>query len=180
MHEKVDRAPAGRPHKEPNLTRGRAILDEVNVRLLQALLDDPRLPTAELARRVHLSGPAVAERLQRLENVGLIAGYRLELNPAGLGRPLAAYIRIRPAPGQIRAILALAERSPQVVECHRLTGEDHVLLKVQVANTDELTDVVDAFYALGQATTSVVQCSPIPARALPLVAHVNPNGRCDV
>jgi Lrp/AsnC family leucine-responsive transcriptional regulator len=63
--------------------RSRVTLDAVNVRLLRALLDDPRLPIAELARRVDLSGPAVAERIQRLEAAGVIAGYRLDLSRLG-------------------------------------------------------------------------------------------------
>jgi Lrp/AsnC family leucine-responsive transcriptional regulator len=144
------------------------VLDAINVQLLQALVDDPRIPVAELARRVELSAPAVAERLQRLEAAGVIAGYRLELNPAALGLPLAAYVRIRPGPGQVGAVLAQAERTPQVVECHRVTGEENILLKVHVADMDELTEVVDLFFALGQATTSLVQCSPIPRRTPPL------------
>jgi Lrp/AsnC family leucine-responsive transcriptional regulator len=147
------------------------VLDEVNVRLLRALLDDPRLSIAELARRVELSAPAVAERLQRLEAAGVIAGYRLELDPAALGLPLTAYVRIRPGPGQVRAIAELAQRTPQVVECHRVTGDDHFLLKVHAADIDELTQVVDLFFALGQATTSIVQCSPVPGRTVPVRAQ---------
>lgn len=161
-------APDGRTRSPDGSGRARVILDEVNVGLLRALLDDPRLPIAELARRVELSGPAVADRLQRLEAAGVIAGYRLDLSPAALGRPLAAYVRIRPGPGQVGAIIELAERTPQVVECHRVTGEENVLMKMQAADTDELTDVVDLFFALGQITTSIVQRSPVPARGIPL------------
>jgi Lrp/AsnC family leucine-responsive transcriptional regulator len=148
--------------------RARAVLDEVNLQLLRALIADPRLPIAELARRVHLSAPAVAERLQRLEAAGVIAGYRLEVNPAALGLPLAAYVRIRPGPGQVGAVLEQAERTPQVVECHRVTGDENILLRVQVGDIDELTAIVDLFFALGQTTTSLVQCSPIARRGLPL------------
>lgn len=159
-----------RPRTSTGSGRARAVLDEVNLQLLRALIADPRLPIAELARRVQLSAPAVAERLQRLEATGVIAGYRLELNPAALGLPLAAYVRIRPGPGQVGAVLEQAERTPQVVECHRVTGEENVLFKVHVADMDELTEVVDLFFALGQTTTSLVQCSPIVRRAMPLPA----------
>ena len=98
----------------------------------------------------------------------MIAGYRLDVSPAALGRPLGAYVRIRPGPGQVGAIIELAERTPQVVECHRVTGEENVLMKVQAADTDELTEVVDLFFALGQITTSIVQHSPVPPRCVPL------------
>ncbi len=148
--------------------RARPLLDAINLRLLEALLDNPRLTTAELARRVDLSAPAVADRLQRLESAGVVAGYRLDLDPAALGLPLAAYVRIRPGPGQLRPIIQLAERTREVVECHRVTGEESLLLKVQVADLDELTEVVDQFFALGQITTSIVQGSPVPPRRLRL------------
>ncbi len=147
------------------------MLDAVNVRVLQALVDDPRLPVAELARRVDLSGPCVADRLQRLEDGGVIAGYRLDLSTEALGRPLAAYVRIRPGPGQVGAILDLAQGTPQVVECHRITGEEHVLLKVQVADTDELTDVVDRFlrsragHDLDRSVLSYPSSQPSSARS---------------
>lgn len=78
------------------MAHGRPLLDAISLRLLEALLDNPRMTTAELARRVELSAPAVADRLQRLESAGVMAGYRLDLNPAALGLPLGAYVRIRP------------------------------------------------------------------------------------
>ena len=161
-------APDGRTHSQNGSARSQVMLDEINLGLLRALVDDPRLAIAELARRVELSGPAVADRLQRLEAAGVIAGYRLDLSPAALGRPLAAYVRIRPGPGQVGAIIELAERTPQVVECHRVTGEASVLLKVQAVDTDELTDIADLFFALGQTSTSIVQRSPILPRSIPL------------
>lgn len=150
------------------VTRGRPLLDAINLRLLEALLDNPRLTNAELARRVEVSAPTVADRLQRLETAGVMAGCHLGLNPAALGLPLAAYVRIRPGPGQLGPIIQLAERTHEVVECHRVTGEESLLLKVQVAGLDHLTDVVDQFFALGQITTSIVQGSPVPPRRLRL------------
>jgi Lrp/AsnC family transcriptional regulator, leucine-responsive regulatory protein len=164
----VATAPNGRTRSQNGSGRAQVILDEINVRLLRALLADPRLAIAELARRVELSGPAVADRLQRLEAARVIAGYRLDVSPAALGHPLGAYVRIRPGPGQVGAIIELAERTPQVVECHRVTGDENVLLKVQAADMDELTEVVDLFFALGQITTSIVQHSPVPPRCVPL------------
>jgi Lrp/AsnC family leucine-responsive transcriptional regulator len=145
--------------------------DRVNLELLGQLLDDPRLSLAELARRVGMSAPAVAERLQRLQEAGVIASYRLELDPAALGLPLAAYIRVRPGPGNIERIADLARRTPQVVECHRITGEDCFLMKVHVAAIDQLEGVLDAFLAFGQTTTSIVQSSPVPRRQLPLPSN---------
>src|SRR5215475_4393573 len=71
-------------------------LDAVNIRILEELQTDPRLTMSELGRRIGMSSPAVTERVRRLEEAGVIRGYRLDLNPAALGLPIAAYIRIRP------------------------------------------------------------------------------------
>jgi Lrp/AsnC family leucine-responsive transcriptional regulator len=150
------------------------VLDPANLRLLRELSDDPRVTIAALARRIGMSAPAVTERVQRLIECGVIAGFRLDLDPGALGLPLAAYVRIRPGPGQIARIAELARRTPQVVECHRITGEDCFLLKVHVAAIDQLETVLDAFLAFGQTTTSIVQSSPVPPRALPLPEPTGP------
>lgn len=145
-----------------------ALLDLVNVRLLRELQRTPRLPIAALARRVRMSAPAVAERVRRLEEDGVIAGYRMDVSPKALGLPVAAYVRIRPAPGLLENIAELAQRTPEVVECHRITGEDCFLLKVHVSEIDRLETILDRFLAFGQTTSSIVQSSPVPPRALPL------------
>jgi len=90
--------------------------DRRNVELLRLLRDDPRLSTSELARRVGLSAPAVRERILRLEESGIIRGYRLELDPAALGYPVAAFVRVRPAPGQLPRLVELARSMADVVE----------------------------------------------------------------
>ncbi|MDQ4057908.1 MAG: Lrp/AsnC family transcriptional regulator [Actinomycetota bacterium] len=122
---------------------------------------------SELARRVGMSSPAVTERVQRLEQSGVIAGYRLDLEPGALGYPVAAFVRIRPGPGQLRRIVELAERTPEVVECHRITGEDCFLMKVYVTEIDKLEEVLDRFLMHGQTTSSIVQSSPVKPRPLP-------------
>src|SRR5438874_4815183 len=99
-----------------------AEIDPVNLRVLEELQLDPRLTMAELGRRVGMSSPAVAERVRRLEEAGVIAGYRLDIDPAALGLPIAAYVRVRPNPGQLGRIADLARSIPEVVECHRVTG----------------------------------------------------------
>jgi Lrp/AsnC family transcriptional regulator, leucine-responsive regulatory protein len=149
-------------------TVGSGLLDEINLRLLGELGRDPRLTMAELGRRVGMSSPAVTERVRRLEDAGVIAGYRVDLNPTALGLPLAAYIRIRPDPGQLPRIAELAQRIPEVVECHRITGEDCFILKVHFPAMDQLDRILDRFLAYGNTTTSIIQSSPVPLRSLPL------------
>jgi Lrp/AsnC family leucine-responsive transcriptional regulator len=144
------------------------LADKRNVELLRLLNENPRIGTSELARRVGMSAPAVRERVLRLEDAGIIAGYRLELDPVALGYPVCAYIRVRPAPGQLPAMAELARKMPQVVECHRVTGEDCFVMKVYLRGLEQLDRVLDQFLAFGQTTTSIVQSTPVKLRALPL------------
>ncbi len=143
-------------------------LDPVNMRVLEELQRDPRLSMSELGRRVGLSSPAVTERVRRLEEARVIQGYRLELNPVALGLPITAYIRIRPNPGQLPRIAELAQQIPEVVECHRVTGEDCFILKVHIPAIDQLDRLLDSFLLYGSTTTSLIQSSPVPLRPPPL------------
>ena len=145
------------------------LLDEVNVRLLRELQRDPRASMAELGRRVGMSSPAVAERVRRLEEGGVIRGYRLDLDPAALGLPIAAYVRIRPSAGQLSRVAELARSIPEVVECHRITGEDCFILKVHIPGMDQLDRLLDRFLFHGTTTTTIIQSSPVPPRSLPVV-----------
>jgi Lrp/AsnC family leucine-responsive transcriptional regulator len=141
-------------------------IDDTNRRLLVELQDDARLTLAELGRRVGLSAPAVAERLARLEEDGVITGYTAKIDPRALGYELSAVIRIRPAPRELKKVAELAQRTPEVVECNRITGEDCFILKLHLRDVDHLEEVIDRFVPCGQTTTSIVQSSPVPGRGL--------------
>jgi Lrp/AsnC family leucine-responsive transcriptional regulator len=143
-------------------------IDEVNRRLLAELQENARLSLAELGRRIGLSPPAVADRLGRLERAGVIAAYRTEVDPRALGLTLTAIVRVRPSPGQLANVAALAQRTPEVVECHRVTGEDCFVMTTHVRDVRHLEDVIDHFVAIGQTTSSIVQSSPVPRRGLAL------------
>ena len=143
-------------------------VDATNLRLLEELQRDARLSLAELGRRVGLSSPAVAERLARLEQTGVITGYRAEIDPRALGWALAVIIRVRPAPRELRKVAELAQRTPEVVECHRVTGEDCYVMKAHVREVEQLEELIDRFAAYGQTTTSLVHSSPVPGRSVPL------------
>jgi Lrp/AsnC family leucine-responsive transcriptional regulator len=148
------------------LTDRTSILDETNVRLLAELQADARRSLAELGRRVGLSAPAVAERLRRLEQAGVITGYRVEIDPRALGYTLGAIIRIRPAPRQLAAVADLARESPEVIECHRVTGDDCYVMIAYVRDVVHLEELIDAFAAYGQTTSAIMQSSPVPRRGL--------------
>src|SRR6266581_6343747 len=147
-------------------------INPVNLRVLEELQRDPRLTMSELGRRVGMSSPAVTERVRRLEETGVIRGYRLELDPVALGLPIAAYVRIRPNAGQLPRIAELAQQIPEVVECHRVTGEDCFVLKVYIPAIDQLDRLLDSFLLYGSTTTSIIQSSPVPLRPPPLPEDV--------
>src|SRR4029453_9297870 len=125
------------------------------------------VPLAELGRRVNLSPPAVAERVQRLQRAGGITRYPPELDPRALGYQLTAVFRIKPAPGRLPRIPELALEIPEVSECHRITGEDCFFLKVHLHSIDELSTVLDRFLEYGETTTSLHNPSPINRRDPP-------------
>jgi Lrp/AsnC family leucine-responsive transcriptional regulator len=154
--------------RRPERLNGEDLLDAVNRRILVELEADGRLSTAELARRVNLSPPAVAERVRRLEQAGVITGYRAVIDPRAVGYPLAAIVRVRPAPRQLPRIAEIAAELPQVVECHRITGDDCFLLTLRLGSMDELEPLLDRFVLYGQTTTSIVQSSPVQPRGVPL------------
>jgi Lrp/AsnC family leucine-responsive transcriptional regulator len=143
-------------------------VDAINRRVLEELQREPRLTMSELGRRIGMSSPAVTERVRRLEEAGVIRGYRLEVNPAALGLPIGVYIRIRPNPGQLPRIAELARQIPEVVECHRVTGEDCFIVKAYIPAIDQLDRLLDSFLLYGSTTTSLIQSSPVPLRSLPL------------
>jgi Lrp/AsnC family leucine-responsive transcriptional regulator len=145
-------------------------IDQTDRKIIGELATDGRVSLAELGRRVNLSSPAVAERVQRLERAGIITGYRAEIDPRALGYQLTAIVRIKPAPGQLPRIPELALEIPEVAECHRITGEDCFFLKVHLRSIDELGSTLDRFLAYGETTTSLINASPIPRRDPPLVA----------
>ena len=144
------------------------MLDPTNRLLLAELQSDARVSLAELGRRIGLSAPAVAERVGRLEQAGVIIGYRALLDPRALGFALSAVIRVRPAPRQLHEVGRIAQETVEVVDCRRITGEDCYVMTAHVRSIEHLEEVIDRFAAHGQTTTSIVQSSPVPSRGIDL------------
>jgi Lrp/AsnC family transcriptional regulator, leucine-responsive regulatory protein len=141
-------------------------LDPTDTRLLAELQEDARLTHAELGRRVNLSPPAVAERLRRLERSGVVTAYRAVVDPKALGYTLGVIMRIRPSARQLHKVAELARETPEVVECHRITGEDCFFMKLHLRDVEHLEEVLDRFILYGQTTTSIIQSSPVSLRGL--------------
>jgi Lrp/AsnC family leucine-responsive transcriptional regulator len=146
------------------------LLDDLNLRILGELSADGRIGLAELGRRIGLSAPAVSERVQRLERAGVIEGYHADLDPASLGFPVSAIVRIRPSPGQLQRIPEIARETSEVGECYRITGEDCYLVRLHLRSIDDLEDVLDRFTPYGLTTTSIIHSTPVSRRGPPLEA----------
>jgi Lrp/AsnC family leucine-responsive transcriptional regulator len=142
-------------------------LDATDLRIVAELQDSPRLRVAELARRIGLSGPAVADRLRRLEESGTLT-YRAEVDPRALGYTLLAIVRISPVGGGLRLIPGIAREVPNVTECYRITGEDCYFMMVSLTSIDDLEPILDLFTPHGRTTTSIVHSAPVPPRPLPV------------
>jgi len=145
-------------------------VDEADLRILDALIDNARVSLAELARLVGLSSPSVSERVKRLEEAGVIEGYTVTINPKALGYPLALWLRIRPIPGQLEKVAELLRNMPEVVECDRISGEDCFLARAYVASVDAMESLIDEIIPYAMTNTSIIQSSPVPKRLPPIRA----------
>ncbi len=131
-------------------------LDPTDLSIVEILQQDGRISVSELGRRVGLSQPAASERLKRLEERGVITGYRAAIDPAVVGLGMMAVIRLRTTHEHIRPCLKQFSEMPEIIEVLRLTGEDCFLLKVLVPTPSDLETIVDAIARHGAVTTSLV------------------------
>lgn len=143
------------------------LLDETGWHILEALQENARLSFSELGQRVGLSSPAVAERVRRMEDAGIITGYRAEVNTAKIGYPITAIIRISTPPGErCTRFNAEAQEIPEVLECHRVTGSDSLIMKIMASSVEHLESLIDRLSEHGQLTTSIVLSTPVSRRIL--------------
>lgn len=142
------------------------VLDATDWQILAVLQQDARISFAELARRVAMSPSAVTERVRRLEETGVITGYRAELDATRVGLGILALVRLRYPTGNYRPFHALLDSTPEVVEAHHVTGEDCFVLKVVARDMRHLEAVTGRIGGLGTVTTNVVYSTPLPRRPL--------------
>jgi len=145
----------------------RSPLDAIDRQIVAELGQNGRISFAELGRRVSLSSPAVTDRVRRLEESGVITGYRAEIDPRALGYNLTAIVRVKPAVRQLSKVAELAAEIPQIEECLRITGEDCFYMKVHLGAIEELPSVLDRFLLYGETTTSIVNATPVSRRDPP-------------
>lgn len=146
-------------------------LDRADAAILASLAANARESTAQIARAVGLSAPAVAERIRRLEEAGVITGYAAQIDPRALGRPLAVLLRIRPVPGELKRVAALLVDLPEITECVRVTGEDCFVARAYVRSVEELEALIDRLNPWSMTTTSIIQSSPVAPRLPPILVE---------
>ena len=141
-------------------------MDRYDQKIIKELQQDARISYTELGKLIGLSGPAVKERVNKLEDSGIIEGYRAQLNLSRLGYSLTVIINFKMNPGNIKHFIDKLKRMPEVVECNRVTGGDNMIMKVLLKNTEELEKLINKLIEYGVPTTSVVLSTPIKDRIL--------------
>jgi Lrp/AsnC family leucine-responsive transcriptional regulator len=129
-------------------------LDAHDTRILAELQADARLTMSELGRRVHLSQPAVTERVRKLEAAGVITGYRATVDLARLGYGIRAIIRIGRA--EYARVIKLIQQTPECINAYNVTGEDSWILEIAVIDVAHLDAVVSKFCLLTETATSII------------------------
>ena len=142
------------------------LLDSVGWDILCALQADARLSYAEIGRQVGLSAPAVMERVRRMEDAGIITGYHARVDVTRLGLSVMAIIRVRYPGERYKQIHRLVQDCTEVLECHHVTGDDCLIIKVAAESMRHLESLIGRFGAYGQTTTSVVMSSPVTQRVI--------------
>jgi len=143
-------------------------IDDIDRRILVALASDARMSLKELAQASGLSSPSAAERLRRLQERGVITAFTIDVDPAALGYPLQAIVRIRPLPGQLHVVERLIEETPEFVECDKVTGDDCFIARLVVPSMGELDAILDRIVEKAETNTSMIKASPVKRRLPPL------------
>lgn len=150
-------------------------LDQTDWRIIAELQRDGRLSYNKLGKLVNLSSPAVAERVRRLEEVGVIAGYQARIDPALAGLPLTTFVQMRCALGRCLLKTTVAEDFPEVVEVHKLSGNSCNMLKVRVASMRHLEGLLERLGEHGEINSHVVLSTQYEGRPVePPAAETRP------
>ncbi|MFF0863453.1 Lrp/AsnC family transcriptional regulator [Nonomuraea sp. NPDC003560] len=139
-------------------------LDDTDWAILAELQREGRLPLTELGRRVNLSASATTERVRRLEALGVIAGYRAEVDLGKVGFGVLAVVRLKYPGSRHEPLRRLLGERPEILECLRTTGEDCYTLKVAAGSMPHLERVIDELARFGSTTTSIVYSQTLPYR----------------
>ncbi|ADZ92229.1 Lrp/AsnC family transcriptional regulator [Marinomonas mediterranea] len=145
-------------------------MDKINWKIIKALEENARLSYAELGKQVHLSAPAVAERVRKLEEAGVITGYGAKINLEKVGIPITAIVECQVYRTKEREFKALVLSQKEVVSCYNVTGPYAFILKVSTHSLSKLDALLERLIDLSDTNTMMVLTTPID-RELPLNAE---------
>jgi Lrp/AsnC family leucine-responsive transcriptional regulator len=141
-------------------------IDQTDWKLLAELESDARQSFSELGRKVGLSQPATAERVKALESAGVIRGYRVDIDREKLGFAILAFIRMDTEGEKCRGLQRIVAQLPEVLECHRVTGEGSYIIRAALKSIGHLEGLIDRLLPFGSPSTSIVLSTPLPLRSI--------------
>ena len=147
-------------------------IDSLNWKILSCLQKNARQSNAEIGRTVGITSPAVAERIRKMEDAGLIQGYNAMISPLEAGYQLTAIITIRAFMGKLKPFLQMVPNFKEVVNCYRITGNENIVMEVVLRNQFHLESFIDKLIVYGETKTQIVLSNIIEeAPIIPLKNH---------
>jgi Lrp/AsnC family leucine-responsive transcriptional regulator len=144
-------------------------IDQYDQKILQLLQEDARMSHAEIGRQVHLSQPAVSERIKRLESSQIIRGYKADINPKALGYDITAMIRVSTQQG--RPYAQYVATCPEIVDCYTVTGEDGAVMRVLATDVEHLQRIINELNAFGSTSTAIVLTTHVSGKSIAIPHH---------
>ena len=131
-------------------------LDSLNWKILQHIQQNARMSNSEIGRRVGISSPAVSERIKKMEDAGVIHGYRTVISPFETGYQLKAIITLRAFMGKLKPFLEKVKTYDEVLNCYRITGNENIVMEVVLRNQKHLETLIDQLIVYGETKTQIV------------------------
>ncbi|WP_242203761.1 Lrp/AsnC family transcriptional regulator [Aestuariivivens insulae] len=132
------------------------VLDDLNTKILRCLQENARQSNAEIGRQVGISSPAVSERIKKMEDLGIIEGYKALVSPFEIGYQLKAIITLRAFMGKLKPFLEKVKTYDEVVNCYRITGDENIVMEVVLKNQKHLEAFIDQLITYGESKTQIV------------------------
>ena len=133
-----------------------ALMDQLNRRILECLQKNARFSHAEIGRIVGISSPAVNERIKKMEDSGVIRGYRTEVSSFECGYQLRAIITVRAFMGKLKPFLDQVKGFGEVVNCYRITGNENIVMEVVLVDQKHLERFIDKLIVYGETKTQII------------------------
>jgi len=141
-------------------------VDRIGMKILQELQMNARSTYSEIGKRVGLSSPAVADRIYKMEESGIINGYHADINPDIFGHRIMAFITLTTQPERYQKIYSFAEKEKEIVECHHISGNESLIMKIVSASISHLESMVEKLSKFGETKSTIILSSPIQKKVM--------------